>query len=145
MTFNVYVNYYQRVLAKSLGTPGAGDSELDRVLSALAHGVRRSIVNRLRHGPASAGELARPHAMSLPAISRHLRVLEEAGLVRRRIEGRIHHIELVPKTLKPVDDWLAHYKGFWVESLDSLARYFHDPANDAPPRPKRRRHPGRTK
>jgi DNA-binding transcriptional ArsR family regulator len=133
----------KRVLARSLGAGGKSESELDRVLSALAHGVRRSIVNQLRYGPASAGELARPHALSLPAISRHLRVLENAGLVRRRIDRRVHHIELVTRTLKPVDEWLAQYKSFWVESLDSLARYFGEEASDRPLPRKARKPSGR--
>jgi DNA-binding transcriptional ArsR family regulator len=93
------------------------------LLNALANDVRRDILERLRYGEATAGELADPHALSLPAISRHLRILEGAGLILRRIEGREHHLSLVPNSLQPVDDWIGHYRTFWTQQLDALAQF----------------------
>ena len=68
-------------------------------------------------------ELARPFAMSLPAVSRHIRVLERAGLVRRAVDGRMHRCSLSPAPLASADQWLGHYRAFWEARLDSLARY----------------------
>ena len=68
-------------------------------------------------------DLAEPFAMSLPAVSRHIRVLERARLLVRNIEGRVHHCSLDPLPLEEVDAWLAHYRRFWAGNLDSLARY----------------------
>jgi DNA-binding transcriptional ArsR family regulator len=85
------------------------------------------LLDRLRQGKATAGELAAPHDLSLPAISRHLRVLEDADLIRRRVEGRVHQLELVPQTLQHVDEWLARYRIFWNEQLDALARHLEGP------------------
>ena len=67
--------------------------------------------------------LARPHAMSLPAISKHLRVLEKAGLLRRRRYGRVHEIQLTAKPLKQAAQWVEEYRKFWEGSLDRLAEY----------------------
>jgi DNA-binding transcriptional ArsR family regulator len=69
------------------------------------------------------GELAAPHAMSPPAISKHLRILEQAGLVARTIDGRVHHCQLDAHALENIDAWLAHYRGFWTDSLEALARH----------------------
>ena len=68
-------------------------------------------------------ELARPFAMSLPAVSRHIRVLERAGLVRRTVDGRVHQCALDALPLRRAEDWLSFYRRFWDENLDSLARY----------------------
>ena len=98
---------------------------LDNVFSALSDPTRRAILQRLTNGTATVTELAEPFAdeMSLPAISKHLRVLETAGLVAREKEGRIHHLRLRPHALKDAAAWLAFYRQFWEEQFDSLAQY----------------------
>jgi DNA-binding transcriptional ArsR family regulator len=90
------------------------------VLAALADGTRRRIVELLVERPRSAGELAGEFATSQPAVSRHLRVLREAGLVRAEVAGqrRIYHLE--PGPLAELDAWLARYRGFWAQRLDAL-------------------------
>ena len=96
---------------------------LDSVFSALSDPTRRAILERLAAGEASVTELAEPFDMSLPAISRHLRVLESAGLVVREKEGRVHHLRLRPEPLRNAAEWLAYYRQFWDEQFDSLAHY----------------------
>ncbi|MFN8448740.1 MAG: metalloregulator ArsR/SmtB family transcription factor [Anaerolineae bacterium] len=106
---------------------------LDAVFSALADPTRRAILERLATGEASVTELAEPFAdeMSLPAISRHLRVLEAAGLIARAREGRVHRLRLRPAALKTAAEWLAYYRQFWDEQFDSLAEFLEqvDPEN----------------
>lgn len=98
---------------------------LNNVFAALSDPTRRAILERLARGEASVTELADPFAneMSLPAISKHLRVLETAGLITRRKEGRVHHLRLSSAPLKNAADWLAHYRQFWNEQFDSLESY----------------------
>ncbi len=84
---------------------------LDGTFGALSHPTRRQIVLRLREGEASVSELAAPHAMSLPAISKHVRVLEEAGLVLRRKEGREYRCSLAASPLQEIDSWLSRFRG----------------------------------
>jgi DNA-binding transcriptional ArsR family regulator len=98
---------------------------LDDVFSALSDPTRRAILQRLANGTASVTEIAAPFsaAMSLPAISKHLRVLETAGLVVRERAGRVHHLRLRPTALKDAAQWLAFYRQFWDEQLDSLSLY----------------------
>ena len=99
--------------------------ELDTVFSALSDPTRRAILQRLAEGEASVTELAEPFAdeMSLPAISKHLRVLETAGLIRREKQGRVHRLQLRPAPLKDAAQWLAYYRQFWDQQFDSLADY----------------------
>ena len=96
---------------------------LDRTFSALSDPTRRAILSRLAQGGAAVTELARPFDMSLPAVSKHLRVLEDAGLMTRRREGRIHHCRLAVGPLQGAADWLEFYRGFWETRFDSLADY----------------------
>ncbi len=98
---------------------------LDSVFSALADPTRRAILERLAAGDASVTEVAAPFAdaMSLPAVSKHLRVLENAGLITRAKEGRVHHLRLRPAPLQAAAAWLAFYHQFWDEQLNSLAAY----------------------
>ena len=98
---------------------------LDRVFQALADSTRRGIVERLLHGPASVSELAQPHGMSLPGFMKHLRVLEEAGLVLREKEGRVVRCELAPEPMKDAAMWLAHYEKFWNGRFDALGRFLY--------------------
>lgn len=97
---------------------------LDGVLAAIADPARRSIVRRLAEGPASVSQLAEPLTMSLPGVMKHVRVLEEAGLLTHRKEGRTRWCELRPEPLAAVDDWLARYRVFWEGQLDSLVGHF---------------------
>src|SRR4051812_29013244 len=96
------------------------DSTLDMVFAALSDRTRRAILERLSTGSATVTELAEPFAMSLPAISKHLHVLENAGLINRSKEGRIHHMSLSAERLREAARWLEHYRRFWNENFDSL-------------------------
>lgn len=101
----------------------SADDRLDGVFHALSDRTRRALLARLAAGPAMVTELAAPHAMSLPAVSKHIRVLEGAGLVARTVKGRVHRCALAPHRLRDVEAWLAFYRGFWSGTLDSLARH----------------------
>jgi DNA-binding transcriptional ArsR family regulator len=96
---------------------------LNRTFAALADPTRRRILAHLAHGDRCVTDLARPHAMSLPAVSKHLRVLEKAGLLRRRRYGRVHQLKLEVKPLKQAAQWVEEYRKFWEGSLDRLADY----------------------
>lgn len=97
--------------------------QLDGVFAALAHPTRRAILHRLARGEASVGEVAAPFRVSLPALSRHIRVLENAGLVRRRLDGRVHRLRLVAEPLRGAVGWMAEYAEFWNQQLDALDRF----------------------
>jgi DNA-binding transcriptional ArsR family regulator len=99
------------------------EEQLDRIFRALADQTRRAMLARLAEGGASVTQLAEPFEMSLPAVSKHLKVLEEAGLVGRSIEGRVHHCTLEPEALREASEWIDTYRQFWDETLESLARY----------------------
>jgi len=97
--------------------------QLDLTFGALADPTRRAILARLARGEATVGELARPFAVSRPAISKHLRILERAGLVQRARDGRISRCELDAKPMRKAAEWVEHYRRFWEQQLDSLQRY----------------------
>jgi len=99
------------------------DSELDKVFHALSDTTRRAILARLSASDALVTELAEPFAMSLPAISKHLNVLEKAGLLHRHKDGRIRRCELKAGPLEGASDWIKCYQQFWEARLDSLAEY----------------------
>jgi len=99
---------------------------LDEAFGALAHPIRRGIVARLAQGEASVAELARPHRVSAPAISKHLRILEAAGLLSRRREGRVHRCRLEVKRLQEAQGWLDQQRALWNERLDALERYLEE-------------------
>jgi len=99
------------------------DARLDRTFAALADSTRRAILSRLAHGDATVGELARPFRMSRPAVSKHLRVLERAGLVRRTREGRVSRCTLDAAAMREAAEWVERYRIFWEGRLDALARY----------------------
>jgi DNA-binding transcriptional ArsR family regulator len=96
---------------------------LDRTFSALADPTRRRILERLAGGDRCVTDLARPHKMSLPAVSKHLRVLERAGLVSRRRCGRVHSLKLKAKPLGQAQRWIEEYRRFWEKSFDRLDEY----------------------
>jgi len=109
---------------------------LSVTLSALADPTRRAILARLIEGEATVNELAKPFAISLPAVSRHLKVLEHAGLISRGREAQWRPCRLEVKGLKAVDDWLTSYRRFWDESFDKMAAYLdqlkHGDGDDEP-------------
>jgi DNA-binding transcriptional ArsR family regulator len=96
---------------------------LDATFSALADPTRRAILARLALGDTPVLELAKPFAMSLPAVSKHLKVLERAGLITRGREAQWRPCRIEPRALKEVDDWLEHYRRFYDESFDRLDDY----------------------
>jgi len=99
------------------------ERQLDTVFAALADPTRRAILARLSAGPANVGELAAPFEMSLPAVSKHLKVLEGAGLLARRRDGRIHHCTLEAGPLEDAQRWIDATRMFWRQGLDRLADY----------------------
>ena len=103
---------------------------LSATFAALADPTRRAILARLARGEASVGELAQPFEMSLPAISKHLGVLERARLIRRRKDAQWRRCALRPEALRAAADWIAQYERFWTESLDRLAEYLEDPEQE---------------
>jgi len=98
--------------------------EIDAVFHALAHPARREMLGRLADRDRTVGELASPFEMSLAAASKHVKVLEEAGLVHRTVAGRRHVCRLAPKPLGKASEWLRFYERFWSQSLDNLEAMF---------------------
>ena len=96
---------------------------LDTAFAALSDPTRRAILARLALGESSVTELAKPFAMSLPAVSKHLKVLERAGLIARGREAQWRPCRIEPRALKDIDDWLNHYRRFFDESFDRLDAY----------------------
>jgi len=96
---------------------------LNRTFAALADPTRRRILEHLAHGDRCVTDLARPYAMSLPAVSKHLRVLENAGLIRRRRSGRMHSLKLQAAPMKQASQWIEEYRRFWEGSFDRLDEY----------------------
>ena len=99
---------------------------LSTTFAALADPTRRAILARLQTGECSVSELAEPFDMSLPAVSKHLKVLERAGLIARSREAQWRPCHLNPKPLKEAADWIDHYRRFWEESFDRLDEYLRD-------------------
>lgn len=99
------------------------DEALDAVFSALADPTRRAILGRLAAGELTVGELAEPFDMSLPAVSKHLRVLERAGLLVQEKDGRIRRCRLDAEPLKEAAEWIGHYRQFWEEQFDQLSAF----------------------
>jgi DNA-binding transcriptional ArsR family regulator len=99
------------------------EQEIDLLFQALADPSRRAMVDRLTHGPASVSELARPLAMSLPAVVQHLHVLEASGLVRSQKLGRVRTCSVEPAALRTAERWIADRRTFWEQSLDRLGAY----------------------
>jgi DNA-binding transcriptional ArsR family regulator len=96
---------------------------LNRTFAALADPTRRRILEHLARGDKCVTHLAKPHSMSLPAVSKHLRVLEKAGLIRRQRHGRVHTMQLEAAPMKQAASWIEEYRKFWEGSLDRLAEY----------------------
>src|SRR6267143_993277 len=100
--------------------------QLSATFSALADPTRRAILARLAKGQASVTELAQPFDMTMPAISKHLKVLERAGLVERGREAQYRPCTLNGRPLKDADEWIERYRRFWEQSLDRLDAYLRD-------------------
>jgi DNA-binding transcriptional ArsR family regulator len=96
---------------------------LDRVFAALADPTRRAILARVSRGEVTVGELAEPFAMSRPAISKHLDVLERAGLVHRIPDGRVNRCRFDAGPMRSAEEWMEQYRQYWEGQLDALARY----------------------
>jgi DNA-binding transcriptional ArsR family regulator len=96
---------------------------LGRVFAAVADPTRRSILNALRRGPATITEIARPFPVSLNAISKHVKILERAGLVHRAVVGRKHYCRFNAGPLRRATAWLERYREFWEARLDALERH----------------------
>jgi DNA-binding transcriptional ArsR family regulator len=114
-----------RVVGRStlFGQKKASGSQLDAVFSALSDPTRRAMLERLSLGEVSVGEIAKPFQISLPAVSKHLNVLEDAGLLAREREGRIIKLHLDPVPLISTAVWIDEYRSLWETQLDSLSTY----------------------
>ena len=99
---------------------------LDTTFGALADPTRRAILSTLMQGQASISELAKPHRMSLPAVLKHVRVLERAGLVSQSKNGRTRFCQLAAEPLEQAENWISQYRAFWEGTFDSLERYLAD-------------------
>ena len=98
--------------------------DLDQLLVAISHHARRAILARLKRGPLRVTEIAEPFDLSLNAVSKHLKMLEAAGLIRREKQGREHLIHLEPGSLSHVADWVQGYEAHWNSHLDRLEAHF---------------------
>lgn len=103
--------------------PSNKTKQLDSVFHALADPTRRAILTRVAGGERNVSELAEPFDMSLAAVSKHLKVLERAGLLARRQEGRVHHLQLDAAPLAEAAKWISFYQKFWGKQLDSLGEF----------------------
>jgi DNA-binding transcriptional ArsR family regulator len=111
---------------------------LDSTFGALADPTRRAILASLMLGQASISELAKPHRMSLPAVMKHIQVLQDAGLVSQKKTGRTRHCRLAAKPLADAEQWISQYRAFWEGTLHSLERYLAEsgPVPSRPPQSK---------
>jgi DNA-binding transcriptional ArsR family regulator len=113
-----------------VNSPGS----LDAVFAALSDPTRRRIVERLARGSLTIGEIAAEFPISQPAISRHVRVLEESGVLDRRVDGRVHHCTLAPNAMNGAAGWIGKQTAFWNSALDRLGEVL----NESAPRKKKR-------
>lgn len=111
---------------------------LDAIFHALGDGTRRRMLSALSEGERTVGELAQPFSISLAAASKHIKVLEAAGLLRREVQGRTHLCRIDPGPLASAHEWLRHYERFWNDQLDRLEQLLRAPprASSTPPRKK---------
>lgn len=100
--------------------------DLDAIFQALAHPIRRDILEQVADGPESVGELAEPHDVSLAAVSKHLHVLEDAGLVSMEKDGRVRRAHLDAAPLSAAFGWLTRYRVFWEDRFDALADHLEE-------------------
>jgi DNA-binding transcriptional ArsR family regulator len=102
---------------------------LDATFGALADPVRRAVLARLAQGDTSVSELAAPFRISLPGFSKHLQVLERAGLVSTAKDGRVRRCRLEAEAMQSAADWIEHYRAFWEEQFDALAKHLAESEN----------------
>jgi DNA-binding transcriptional ArsR family regulator len=114
---------------------GLSEEQLDRAFGALADPTRRAILSRLSSGDAGVLDVAEPFPMSQPAITKHLRVLEEAGLISRHRRARQRMCHLEPQRLKQLSDWVGSYREFWEESFERLDELLEDLQGSESPTP----------
>jgi DNA-binding transcriptional ArsR family regulator len=112
--------------------PPSRPPPLDLVYQALADPGRRSMVDRLTRGPASVSELAEPLPMTLSAVVQHLKVLEEAGVVRSHKVGRVRTCTVVPAALRAAEQWIAERRAFWERQYDQLEAYLEETREEKP-------------
>lgn len=105
-------------------------SQLDQTFYALSDPTRRAILAQLALGEMSVTEIAKPFEMSLPAVSKHLRILEKTGLLTRTKEGRVHRLQLNAAPMKEAEQWIAFYRKFWEQQMDALENYLHKMSED---------------
>ncbi len=103
------------------------EADLNATFAALSDATRRRIVAVLTRGEASVSQLAEPFAMSMPAVCKHLRVLERARLIETRKTGRVHRCRLRPETMQPALEWIEHQRQFWERRFDALAEQLENP------------------
>jgi DNA-binding transcriptional ArsR family regulator len=103
---------------------------LDSIFHALSDSTRRSILRDVSSREKTVSEIARPYAMSLAAVSKHLKVLESADLIARERRGSFQIVRLKPSALKPAEQWLAYYEKFWSRQLDALQKHFEGELHD---------------
>ncbi len=115
---------------------------LDLTFAALSDPTRRAILDRLVHGVATVGQLAQPFAVSRPAISKHLRVLERAGLVTRERDGRVSRCGLDASPMKDAADWVDRYRRFWDQRMDQLVQYLETEPDKLTPQDKTKKDGG---
>ena len=128
MTLGALTTIYDLLIIN--GMVNDSSEQLTTVFLALADPTRRAILERLAHGEASGTELARPFAISVPAISKHLRVLEHADLILHRKDGRTHRFRLAARPMREAAAWLEHYRQFWDTQFDSLDTYLQTTAEE---------------
>lgn len=116
------------------------EKELDDVFGALADPTRRAILEQLREGPATVGELAEPHRITFQAVSKHLNKLEHAGLVRRRRDGREVRCELLIEPMRQASSWLEEQRRFWTARLDRLEKLLEETNRNHPNHKHRKDH-----
>ena len=100
-----------------------GTAALDSVFSALGDPTRRAIVERLARGRQTISEVSTGFDMSQPAISKHVKILEQSGLIERQVEGRVHHLRLSPKAMETASSWIETQRKYWNAALDRLDAY----------------------
>ena len=105
-------------------------ARLDLVFRALSDRTRRAMLGRLARGEHTVSELAAPYRMSLAAVSKHIRTLEKAGLVKRTVRGRIHYCRIDPRPLARADDWLRGYERLWDTRIERLVELLRHPDNE---------------
>jgi DNA-binding transcriptional ArsR family regulator len=108
-------------------------ARLDLVFRALGDHTRRAMLHRLTRGEHTVTELAAPYEMSLAAVSKHIKALERAGLVKRTVRGRIHYCRIDPRPLERADDWLRTYERLWDTRIERLVELLRHPDNDPSP------------